>query len=105
MTLWPAKNQDQNGVLVSARYVDPDMGLDACVANRVKSFLKSSNDDFLSVKDVCPDLCDFSDEGTLVLRCRAGGTEFEVREPDLIYLKDLRDRVRLWNEVSGPTAG
>ena len=97
---WPTKNQDLDRVLVSARYVDADMGLDACVAKRVKSFLTSSSEDFIRVDDLCRDLRECSDDGTLVLRCKAGGAEFEVQDPDQIDLNDLRDRVRLWNEIS-----
>ncbi|GAQ92456.1 mRNA (guanine-N7-)-methyltransferase [Klebsormidium nitens] len=69
---WPVKNQDLVDAVVSAHYVDPDTGLDACVAQRVKSSLRSASCDYLSVKDICPELCEFSDEGALVLRCRLG---------------------------------
>ncbi|GAQ92858.1 hypothetical protein KFL_011700035 [Klebsormidium nitens] len=96
---WPVKNQDLVDAVVSAHYVDPDTGLDACVAQRVKSSLRSASCDYLSVKDICPELCEFSDEGALVLRCRVGGIEFEVREPDLVDLNELRDRVRLWDRL------
>lgn len=102
---WPTSNQNLDNFLVSARYVDPDLGLDACVENRVKTFLReSSSEDYLRVDDICPDLRQCSDEGLLVLRCKAGQAEFEVQDPDLIDLNELRDRVRLWSEISGEIA-
>lgn len=101
-TAWslPSRNQEVEDVLVSARYVDENMGLDACVAKRVRAYLRSSSNTFIDVADLFQDLQDVTDEGTLILRCKAGPGEFEVEDPCQIDLEDLRDRVRLWNEIS-----
>jgi hypothetical protein len=93
-------NQKLHDVLVSARYADKGWGLDACVANRVKTYLRTSNKNYINVGELCEDLRECTDDGILILRCKAGPTEFEMQHPDRIDLDELRDRVRSWNEIS-----